>query len=470
MFAWTEAFYKQSPIAIQTMLINLYAYKLHRQRFGEKFEYILNMLEEIERWSAEDIKAYQEERLRVIVRHAFESVPFYMDKYNSLGLVPEDIVTLEDLQKLPIITKDEIRKNSNKMISFRYKKNQLVHGHTSGTTGSPLGLVWDLGMVIMNNAVDWRQKKWAGFHLGAKHAVLLGRVTVPVGQKRPPYWRMNYVHNQLWLSAFHLSEKNIPYYIEKLEKFEPKFIEGYPSTLYILARYLNAKNIVMPLNATFTSSETLFQYQKEAIENAFVCKNYDFYGLAERVVFATECNEHNGKHLNSDYSIVEFVDGDGKNLEKGQLGRMVGTSLHNMGMPLIRYMTNDVCALLDKSCTCGCKYPLIDDVTTKQEDTVITPDGRWISSSTLTHPFKLIKNIIESQIIQEELTHLTISIVCGPKYSQKDTDLLLKGLVERLGDAIQISFVFVDSIPREKSGKFRWVISNVYKKINKNKI
>jgi len=272
---------------------------------------------------------------------------------------------------------------------------------------------------------------------------------------------MNFIHKQLWLSAFHMSDENLGYYLEKLEKFRPKVIEGYPSTVYILARYLNRKNSALPLKAALTSSETLFPYQKEEIEKAFQCRIFDFYGLAERVIFASECSSHDGKHLNCEYGVTEFVDEKGHPVPAGQPGWMVGTSLHNFGMPMIRYLTSDQSSWKDRACPCGRKLPLMGAVTTKQDELVLTPDGRWISPSVLTHPFKPMRNILESQIVQEKLDLVAIKIVRSPGYSREDSVKLMAGLRERLGESVEIRLDFVDHIAREKSGKFRWVISKV---------
>ena len=142
---------------------------------------------------------------------------------------------------------------------------------------------------------------------------------------------------------------------------------------------------------------------------------------------------------------------------------MVGTSLHNLGMPIIRYVTSDQSFLKREPCPCGRSLPLMDAVTTKQEDLVLAPDGRWISPSVLTHPFKPMKNILESQIVQEKLDLVLIKIVRSPQYSQGDSAKLLEGLRERLGESVEIKLDFVDHIPRESSGKFRWVISKIPK-------
>ena len=461
MTSWINSLYNHSPILLQSSFLNLYAFKLNFERFGKKLERLLVWLKETERWSPNDLTFYQEERLRTIIKHAYDTVPFYRDKMRSCKLHPHDIRTLDDLPKFPVTTKEDIKNNLQRFISSKFTPRQLIHGHTSGTTGSPLDVYYDKGMVLMNNAVDWRQKCWAGLKLGERHAMLLGRITVPIGQKRPPFWRMNYVHNQLWLSAFHMSDDNLQYYVDKLEHFRPKVIEGYPSTLYILARYLNDKRLTLPLTAALTSSETLFPYQKEAIEKAFNCKIFDFYGHAERAIFATECSYHHGKHLNLEYGITEFVDQKGIPGPAGAAGRMTGTSLHNLGMPMIRYATDDLTSLKEHACTCGRTLPLMEAVTTKHEDIVITPDGRWISPSVLTHPFKPLKNILESQIVQEKPDAVTVKIIKTPSYNQQDSSLLIAGLKERLGNAVEIKLDFVTHIPRESSGKFRWVISKV---------
>jgi phenylacetate-CoA ligase len=216
-----------------------------------------------------------------------------------------------------------------------------------------------------------------------------------------------------------------------------------------------------PLKAVFTSSETLLPSQREVIEEAFQCKVFDFLGMAERVVFATECQAHNGYHINSDYALNEIVDSDGKPVSDGQVGYIVGTSLRNFGMPFIRYLTSDVSSIIKEPCSCGRLLPRLAPVTTKDEDLIITPEGRIIASSVLTHPFKPLKTIIESQIIQESVDELVVKIVKAANFMPSEGEQLVSGLRERLGNGIKIRLEFVDTIPRTAAGKLRWVISKV---------
>jgi phenylacetate-CoA ligase len=258
-----------------------------------------------------------------------------------------------------------------------------------------------------------------------------------------------------------MSAENLPLYFERLRKFRPKAIEGYPSTIYILAGYLLSRNQTFPLQSVFTSSETLYPQQREAIERAFECKLFDFYGLAERVLFATECDKHTGHHINMDFGILEVLNARGEPAARGEMGRMVGTGLHNYGMPLIRYETSDVTAIKPEPCPCGRGFPLMEDVTTKAEDIVTTRDGRYVSSSILTHPFKPMHNVAESQIIQEDREHIVIKIIKRAEYTDTDSRYLVEEMKKRVGSDMKIDIEFVDEIPRTKAGKFRWVISKV---------
>lgn len=453
--------YARCPIFLQATLLNLKACELYLERYGKKFRKRLEEFEENQSLSEVELEQLQNKKLQELIRYCYDNVPYYQKIMRNRKLRPEDVTTLEDLHKLPLLTREDVKKNAHAMLSRAYPKKLLRHGHTSGTTGSPLDFHYDIQTCVAHLAAVWRQKKWAGMCYGDAIATFQGRVTVPLHQKKPPFWRKNYVNNQLFFSSFHLTKENLPYYFDKLTADKIEYIEGYPSNLYILALYLLKRGQTFPVKAVFTSSETLFENQREAIEKAFECKIFDYYGMAERAVFASECAEHSGHHLNSDYGITEFLDSKNVPVSKGALGRIIGTSLYNYAMPFIRYQTNDSCSLKVEQCSCGCNFPLMDDIATKNESIVTLPDGRLISPSVLTHPFKPMHNIIESQIIQEEVDKLIVRVVRGKRYSQEDENKLLAAFRERLGEQISIKINYLDSIPKTKSGKFKWVISNI---------
>lgn len=456
-----EKFYQVSPAFFQDMMVTGYGLKLYRREYGRKFKAALAEFEKQQWLPPDQIREYQNRHLRALVKHAYENVPFYHKSMQDRRLKPEDIISIDDLCKLPVITREDLKKYPKQFIATNFKTSQMIRGFTSGTTGSPLELYWDDQICLIKTVVDWRQKLTAGISVGDRMAFFLGRQVVPLNHNKPPFWRHNYVLNHLFCSSWHLSIENMPLYLDKLARFAPIAIEGYPSTISILARYILSQKTTFPLKVVFTSSETLLPSQREDIEKAFACRLFDFYGMAERVVFATECNRHDGKHLNMDFSITEVLAADGTPAPFGQLGRIVATGFHNYAMPLIRYQTSDVTALRQAPCACGRGFMLMENITTKDEDIISTRSGRYISPSILNALTHHLTSIAEHQVVQEDVENVRLRIVKKSNYTTADHEFLMKGLKDIFGDEMIVGIEYVDSIPRTKAGKFRWVISKV---------
>ncbi|MCP9440943.1 MAG: hypothetical protein NHB36_13785, partial [Nitrospira sp.] len=448
----------------QNVMLTAYSWWLDQERYGGRFREFQDLLARTEWYSASDLIAYQDERLRAIIAQAYETVPFYRRRFDECKLTPADIRGRQDLPKIPLLTRDEIRTHFDELWSSRIPQRSRKTGHTSGTTGTPLTVGYDEKAIWMAYAALDRHYRWAGCRLardGDRIAVARGNVIVPLDQKRPPFWRVNRCHHQLLLSSFHLSKTNLPAYFEELARFQPTVLDGYPSTLYILAKYLQSCGRTFPIRAAITSSETLYDFQRELIEERFECRVFDYYALAERVVFSSECDRHEGHHVAMEYGIAEVVDEKGYPVSPGSVGRLVGTGLHNEAMPLIRYVTNDVTSLRATRCSCGRGLPLMDDVTTKAEDVLTLKDGRLISPSVLTHPFKPLDCIEGSQIVQRDPQTVLVRLIPGPGYTEAHTRHLVNELTARLGADITVEVQFVDHLEQQANGKFKWVISHV---------
>ena len=456
-----QSLYDNAPYWAQSVLLNLYALGIHRERYGKPFARAFAELQQTQWYPSEQIHQYQLERLQALVKHAYDTVPFYRKRYDEYGVRPDDIKEPSDISRLPILTREDVKSAGDELISSLYPKSKLIHGHTSGTTGSPLSCYWDKQTCVYNNAVDWRQKRWAGIEYGQGIAMFMGRTIVPTNKTKPPFWQLDRIHNMLWMSSFHLSEDYLPHYLEKLSQFRPALIEGYPSTVYILARYLKKLDKKFPVKAVITSSETLLPIQRELIEERFEAPLFDFYAMAERVAYAGQCAEAHEYHLSFEYAFNEIIDDEGNAVEPGNQGYLAGTSLLNYGMPLIRYKTSDVTAISSEQCGCGRHMPRFTGVTTKDEDIVVTPEGKFISSSVLTHPFKPLDAVQESQIIQEKVDLLRVKLVRRDDYTERDSERLITALRERLGPTMRIEIEFVDAISRTNAGKYRWVISKI---------
>ena len=456
-----ERVYRASPVWLQGLLLDLQAARIWRHRYGRPWQRRVEQLVNSETWSPEERREFQDRKLQSILKASTAS-PYYRELYRTIGIKTEELRGVEDIVRLPLLDKLTVREQGDALLTVPRPQRQWLHGHTSGTTGSPLGLWYDRETCWQTNAVDQRQKIWAGLTEREWLGVLLGRIIVPLSQRRPPFWRANHVHRQLWFSSFHMNDENLSLYVSEIRRRGLRFLEGYPSTLYILASYGIRRHDRLPMQAVLVSSETLHQVQRETIERAFECRIFDFYGLAERVAFAGECQCHDGLHLAEEYAYVEIVDDEGQVVPDGKPGFLVGTSLHNRAMPMIRYRTSDVTAIRTDPCPCGRTLRRIEPIRTKAEDVIVTPDGRMISPSVLTHPFKPLESVTKSQIIQEELDRIRVRVVSkSASLPNLERLQLTKALTDRLGHGVRIDIEEVDDITPEPSGKFRWVISRV---------
>lgn len=456
--------YDRTPVAVQNLLLSAFSARLGRQRYGGRFPEFRALLEEGQWWDRGRMREWQVVQLRKVLMHAGEHVPYYRECFAQRGFNPAKVESVDDLRRLPVLTRDTLKHRLRDLVSRAPRKRPLAEGHTSGTTGSPITLFYDSDMIAMNYAVMDRQYRWANARLergGDRVAVVRGNVIVPLEQKQPPFWRHNRDLNQLVLSSFHLSPQNLDVYLRALREFQPAVMDGYPSSLYVLARMLLNRGEHLRVHAAITSSETLYDFQREAIEAAFQCRVFDYYAAAERVIFSVECDHHAGHHLCEEYGVTEVLDDDDQPVPAGTEGYLVGTTLHNCGMPLIRYRTTDRGAFKPAYCSCGRPLQLTEDVTTKAEDLLRLKDGRLIPPSVLTHPFKPLDSIEGSQIVQTDLDRLLIRIVPGGAFGDAERNHLLRELRARLGDDMRIDIECVTELPRTSRGKFKWVISQV---------
>jgi phenylacetate-CoA ligase len=257
-----------------------------------------------------------------------------------------------------------------------------------------------------------------------------------------------------------MSYKTLPFYIEQFEKFNPLLLHGYPSSMYLLAlaykKYGKAK---LQLKAVFTASESLLDFQRQAIEEAFSVKVFNWYGTSEMSANIVEC-ECGELHLKEEHSLVEILDNNNQPCKAGETGRVVSTNFNNTAFPLIRYDVGDlVTVAVNQVAKCGRGGLLIDKVEGRIEDYVLTPDGVLVGR--LDHLFKDALHVVEAQIIQPSKEQIILKLVKDKNFSQKDEEIILKEARLRLGNSIQIKFEYTDRIPRTKNGKFRFILSQI---------
>jgi phenylacetate-CoA ligase len=237
---------------------------------------------------------------------------------------------------------------------------------------------------------------------------------------------------------------------------------GYPSSIYLLALANEHCGKVVHPRAIYTSSETLFRFQREAIQRSFGCKVYTYYGNGERAGFIAECPE-GSLHVKLDHSLVELVNDKGEDASPGEIGRLICTAFGNVATPLIRYNVGDTAILSSvQECPCARGGMLIEELTGRTEDYVVTPDGRFVGR--LDHLFKDSVKVRAAQIVQDKVDTILIRIVKEHDYSSRDESEILREATSRLGDDIDIDIEYVSDIERAKSGKHRFIISNLSEK------
>ena len=456
----SQLIYNNSSIFIQNVIITTYGHYIKKLRYGEKYQKQRALLSQSENYSKEEFLDLQSKKLSELIQHAFDHVPYYRSIFKKYGLKPEDLCISNFSEKLPTLSKSDIRTNGPGMWSTFFDKKELKIINTSGTTGTPLTIQTTKTAIQKNYAFFARSLNWAGVSVGEPSVTFAGRVFIPPRQNHPPYWRSNNGLNNMLFSSYHISEQNIPYYIEALELSNPKFIDSYPSAIYVIARYIIDKKIshtVKP-KAIITSSETLLTEHKHTIEQAFGCRVYDQYGSAEMTAFIAQC-EHGSYHANPEYGIVEILDDAGHPVKLGDPGRLVCTGFLNFAMPFIRYYIGDSAILSTDRCKCGRNFPVVESLLGRTDDLIITKDGRSIGR--LDPIFKGLVAIKETQIIQKDLGNIVVKIVRDKGYNEKSGGTLVHELKKRIGDGANISIEYVESIPRTSSGKFRSVISHV---------
>jgi len=321
------------------------------------------------------LRQYQNEKLREVLEYAYENVPFYHRKFEEAGVKPSDVNAVEDLKKLPITTKDEIRRNLNQAISRKYKVSRLSMHRTSGSTGEPLSFY------ISGAEDEYRKARHLRANIACGQRLRDRYVTIT----HPLYFgqttrlqRFLGFYAPIPVSVFDDVDKQIPI----IERLKADVLDGYASSLLLLAKRVDEKG-VETINPRFliSGADLIDAYSRKYVERVFDAPFYDQYGCAELERLAWQCEAKNEYHIDADSIIMEFVDDVGEEVAPGETGEIVCTSLFNYAMPLIRYAVGDVGkASEEKTCSCGRTFPLMKIVEGRKDSVIVLPDGRAMSS------------------------------------------------------------------------------------------
>jgi phenylacetate-CoA ligase len=399
--------------------------------------------------------------LRTFVEHCYRSSRHYRWLFDSNGLRPSDIRSLEDVDRIPITPKEALRAHTQDFYT-RTDRGRLVEVHTSGTTGSPLTVYFSRDDIGARFAFLERCRRWAGVRIGQRRASFTGQGIIPARQSEPPFWRHNRPGNQLLFSSYHLAPEHLPAYAAALVNFSPEIIDGYPSSLHIVGEHLirsGQAGRITP-RAILVSAETLLPHQRYAIETAFQSKVFNQYASSEGAPFISECI--NGRlHVHLDSGLIEIVRSDGTPASPGEPGEMVVSSFTSSVTPLLRYAIRDVAVAAEDSaaCECGLPFPFIQNLLGRVDDILHTPERGYVGR--LDTVFKKLPNsVVEAQIVQTTPRRVVVRLVPDRKrYRADHARLLLAELRLRLGEGIDIQIEEVERIEPSANGKMRAVVN-----------
>jgi phenylacetate-CoA ligase len=437
--------------------------KYRKLSYGEELDFIRSLHER----SLEEIRKYQLERIKALISYAYENVPFYRNEWRSLGLEPGDVKSYADFENLPVLTKKIIRENWNDLISTSSRQEQLIKSGTGGTTDSPITILYSYERARIKEAEMHFFREWFNWLPGDRVAYLWGAPQDIANIESLRYRLTNRLtYRKLHLFSSLMNSSIMRDFVEKLNRFRPDILQAYSNPAFILASYIQRNHLeICSPKAIVLTAEPCHPSQRRTIEEAFKTEVFTFYGCREGGYVGCECGYHSGYHINCSSIYLEVLK-DGRKAWPDELGSIVFTDLYNFDMPFIRYEIGDLGSSTGGNCSCESSLPLIRFFAGRETDVFVTPDGEYVPGVSLCDRIiEDCKGIEQMQFIQNRPEELVVKIVKGPSYSEKDLHLLDLGLGRYFKRKLAIRKMFVDEIPKERSGKTRFCISNVDKRI-----
>jgi len=413
-------------------------------------------------WEPERLSLLQRERLLALLRFCRDEVPFYRESFHRCALDPEAEHPEEQLLRLPVLSKKQVRAAGDTLHAASFRRWQPRLKSTSGSTGVPLNYYLDRPSHSYQWGHLWRGWHQAGYRPGDRYATLSGGSLVPerVDLKQKVYL---FLSGAVHLPSYHLTEAIMTRYATLLSRRRVRFLYGYPSSLHLFASYVSSSfEGLPPLQAVFTTSESLGPKARESITAAFGCPVFDTYGCNDGGVYGFECAEQAGFHVGTESVVLEVVDTGGRPVPEGEVGRIVVTNLAIRAMPLLRYATGDMGALTHERCTCGRGLVRIVSLQGRARDFVLTPRGHQVHGAFFNHfaPFYSAAWLDRFQIYQPDRQRLVLRVVINREPTATERETLFTALQKGLGE-MDFQLEIMDDLELTRTGKFRVIVSDV---------
>jgi phenylacetate-CoA ligase len=411
--------------------------------------------------SLDELQCINWSKRRKLLAFAFEHSPFYHAKYVNAGLCPGDINQPEDFEKVPCVTRENLRISGEHMLIPDAQCRFLSTRTTGGSTGVPVRVVIDKR--VPTEAIGWRMMNWWGVEPYMDGGYVLR-------MPRKGCWEQ-LVNRAIWwptrklrMDASSMSEAAVREFITRFNDLRPPLLQGYAGAIHHVAMAITSQclSVHSPL-AVWVTASPMSEIQRQLIERAFGAPVYDQYGSCEVGWYAAQCREQNGMHINCDTVHVEFVNHSGHAVPVGEMGNVVVTDLHNAVFPMIRYINGDCGRALPGKCRCGVTLPLMDRVRGRVSDMIRLPSGRVISGEYLTTIFDAFPDSVK-QFQVRQASDAAITVLCVPNTECNELVSVLSQVRSSLEAKVDYEVLVlvkeVASIAHDR-GKLRFVISDI---------
>lgn len=451
--------FRVSPLWAKGALLGIHS-RLHAARkYGQIYRDEVAALRRRAGLSVDELEHAQRALLAEFLDSVREVNSHYRGMMHGAGVDSASIKTdsISALLKLDVLEKQFLKNNVSALASEGVPVFSVAN--TSGTSGSPMDVPYDAAGYQKGFAYWRRFYDSLGLGESFRNARFSGRVLLGEARNPRAFWVYDWSEKRLFFSTYHMTEANLPAYVAKLNRYRPQLIDGYPSALAILARFIEAsgQRLTFTPQAAATTAETLFDEDRAVIERAFGCKVYNQYASSEGAPFITECSEGR-MHLNTDTGYFEFQSVPGSEDVK----ELVVTSFRNLKLPLVRYRIGDTVRLdTDGSAPCRCRspFPTIAAIEGRVDDLLHSTERGAIGR--LDPVYKGVVGIDRSQIIQQGDDDFRILVVPGAGFTPATLEVLERNFRNRVGHSVGLAIDVVDDIPLSANGKFRAVINQL---------
>lgn len=415
--------------------------------------------ERTERLDPEQLELMQSRRAVDHAHFAMVNSPYYRERYASAGFTENDLRDPAAFSTLPIIDKNDIRENLDRIRTPEATDRTVHVSTTGGSTGEPLRLMHDLRFPA--RTLEWRLFRWWGGRPSDDVAIVYRQVrTVNQTARYQAKW---WPTKRFQLDAYRMDDEHIERFLAQWRRIRPAILLGYVGGIVELARYLEKRNIsIQPPKVIGTTAAPLNSAQRAEIEAAFHAPVYDHYRCADVPWMAGECVERDGLHVFADVRKLEIVDDLDRAVTAGTVGEVVVTDLTNRVFPLVRYRLGDRTSPMSGVCRCGMTLPRIQSVSGRLTEAAYLPSGRVVIGEALAQVFSTVPEAVR-QFQIHQLADYSITVLCIPGAApdaRKIIDHVIVQLREIVDDAVPVRLQIVESIPHD-GGKIRYIRSDV---------